>query len=133
VVPKAFGGAKVSGAFVGRGGHHRTRQSGDSLDGGESPTNVGSGDCGARVFAGVNQAALDRIFQRLHDKGAEISGSNPWNVDTHDHGVILHGSWDGSGTLTLAVTDSDLLAPCGAVWDALESMLADVGAKEIAQ
>lgn len=110
--PKYFASAKVSG---------------------EPGVHVGSGDCGARVFAGVNQATLDRIFQRLHDKGAEISGSNPWNVDTHDHGVILHGSWDGSGQLTLAVTDSDLLAPCGAVWDALESMLSDVGAKEISQ
>lgn len=126
--PKAFGtrvsGGGLASPTVGSAARYEMA--------GEPPrTSVGSGDCGARVFSGVSQATLDRIFQRLHDKGAEISGSNPWNVDTHDHGVILHGSWDGSGTLTLAVTDSDFLAPCGAVWDALESMLADVGAKEV--
>lgn len=139
--PKAFGAGstKVSG----HGGASRRRQSRSSQDGGDggggsdelliaSGVAVGSGDCGVRVFTGVDQPALDRIFQRLHDKGAEISGSNPWNVITHDHGVELHGTWDGgSNTLTLAVTDSALLAPCGAVWSALEDMLNEVGAHEV--
>lgn len=94
---------------------------------------VGSGDCGARTFTGVSPAVLDRIFGRLHDKGAEISGNNPWSVVTHDHGVELRGTWDqASNSLILTVTDSDFLAPCGSIWDALESMLAEVGAREIA-
>lgn len=93
---------------------------------------VGSGNCGSRTFAGVTHDALQHIFDRLHAKGAEISGNNPWFVVTHDHGVELSGAWDeNAGSLVLTVTDSDPLAFCSMVWDALESMLAEVGAHEI--
>lgn len=93
---------------------------------------IGADGCGSRKFGGVTPEALDRIFKRLHDKGAEVTGSNPWSVVTHNHGVELRGQWDDHAqALTLEVTDSDFIAPCGAIWDSLEGMLAEVGAHEL--
>lgn len=97
--------------------------------GSHADTKVSGGNCGARTFGNVTAQAIERIFTRLREKGADVVGSNPWRVFTHDHGVELSGAWDAqSNTLKLEVTDSDFIAPCSAVWSALDDMLAEVGA-----
>jgi len=88
-----------------------------------------SGGCGTRTYGNVTPQVIGAILRGLKDRGADVTGSNPWYAVTHDHGVEFRGTWDqAKQTLAIEVTDSDFYVPCGKVWEAIEPMLADQGA-----
>jgi hypothetical protein len=95
----------------------------------DRPPSVGAG-CGAKTYSGVTQATLKTILDTLHKDGATITGQNPWDVVTHEHGVEFRGTWDATAqTLIVEVTDSDFIVPCSSIWDALDPMLQNLGAR----
>ncbi len=91
---------------------------------------VGGGSCGARLYAGVDRHVVIAIIRNLLREGAVITGNNPWKVVTNNHGVELLGTWNEVlQALSLEITDSDFLVPCGAIWNEIEPMLLGVGAR----
>lgn len=53
-----------------------------------------------------------------------VSGNNPWDIDTHKHGVKLQGTWDQqSSTLSVIVTDKDWYVPCSKIWETIDSLI----------
>jgi hypothetical protein len=66
---------------------------------------LGSGQCDVRSYAGVSPQIRDALLAKLHGKGMTVTGNNPWDIDTGEHGVKLSALWDSrEQTLKLVVT-----------------------------
>ena len=89
----------------------------------------GEGNCGVHTYTGVTRPLLDRIFQRLSEKGATITGGNPYNVTGLEGGVELNGSWNPNGTLTIEVVNSNWYASCDRIWGEIDGDLRAIGAQ----
>lgn len=82
------------------------------------------GKCGAHHYGKIDQAKIDAIIAQLKKHGAKVTGNNPWDFDTDNHGVKLRGSWDkATSTLTIIVTDKDWYVPCGKIWDTIDPLI----------
>lgn len=82
------------------------------------------GKCGVHHYANITQEKIHAILEALKNDGAVISGSNPWTVDTHKHGVKLQGTWDDSGaTLTVIVTNKNFVVPCSKIWETIDPLI----------
>lgn len=85
---------------------------------------MSDGKCGQHTYSGITPAKKDAILQALRNAGATITGSNPWEVDVHSHGVKLRGSWDaGTETLAIIVTDKAWYVPCSKIWETIDGLL----------
>lgn len=115
-------------ARISRGRHHHGEFSAALVGAGVSV----SGGCGSRTYANVTPDVMRAMFAGLKERGADVTGNNPWYCVTHDHGVEFRGSWDqAKQQLVIEVTDSDFAAPCAAIWSTVESMLVDHGATRV--
>ena len=80
--------------------------------------------CGTRTYPNVDEAAKNEILKRLADSGATVTGNNPWDVDTHNHGVKLRGTWNSNTeTLSVIVTGKNFYVTCKRIWDELEKYI----------
>ena len=85
---------------------------------------MSKGKCGAHHYGNIDQAKVEAIISKLKATGSTVTGNNPWNVDTHNHGVKLQGTWDkASSTLTVIVTDKDWYVPCSKIWDTIDPLI----------
>ncbi len=81
-------------------------------------------NCGTRTFDNIDKPRIDAILRGLADHGSLVTGTNPWDVDTKDHGVRLRGEWDQEASkLTITVTDADWYVTRNKIWKNLESLL----------
>jgi hypothetical protein len=84
-------------------------------------------NCGKRTFENIDKSRIDAILKGLIDHGSHITGINPWDVDTRDHGVLLRGEWnEESSKLTITVTDAAWYVPRGKIWENIESLMQTV-------
>ena len=90
--------------------------------------------CGdPHIYNNINQEKITRIIATLTSNGANISGSNPWAVNTNNYGVKLLGTWDQpSSTLSVEVTDKNFLVPCNKIWENLDPMIQRIAASDMA-
>ncbi|MEM9598882.1 MAG: hypothetical protein AAGD06_31735 [Acidobacteriota bacterium] len=80
--------------------------------------------CGERRYGNIDKGRMDEILRDLKNHGATVVGSNPWDVDTHQHGVKLRGAWDpDSSHLTVTVTAKRIYVSCSRIWDLVDSLL----------
>lgn len=85
---------------------------------------MSDGKCGTHTYPGITQAKIDAILEALRSNGSTVTGSNPWNVDTHNNGVKLQGSWNqGTSTLSIIVTDKNWYVPCSKIWDTIDPLI----------
>jgi hypothetical protein len=90
-------------------------------------TTLGRGNCGSRSYPNVGDNTIQAITAALQQGGAIITGNNPWDVDTRQHGVKLRGTWDPSSQiLVVEIIDSAFLAPCSRVVSAVDTQLRQV-------
>lgn len=81
-------------------------------------------NCEERPYGNITKVKIDQILKALRDKGAAISGNNPWDVDTHNSGVKLRGEWNESTSiLSVIVTDKDFYVPCSKIWDFIDPLI----------
>jgi hypothetical protein len=86
------------------------------------------GKCGAKTYNGFTQDKINATLNALRANGAVVTGQNPWDVDTNNHGVKLQGTWDAAaGTLTVIVTDKAFYVPCSSIWSRLDELLQHIG------
>ena len=81
-------------------------------------------DIGTRDYDNIKRSQVDEIFDALIAHGSNVTGNNPWDIDTHKHGVRLKGEWN-EATLVLSITvlDAAWYVPREAVWDNIDSLI----------
>jgi hypothetical protein len=81
-------------------------------------------NCGTRIFENVDKSSVDAILKGLIDHGSTVTGTNPWEVDTRNHGVQLRGEWnEEAARLAITVTDADWYVPSTKIWRNIESLM----------
>ena len=94
--------------------------------------NLGTGDCGVHSYQNVTVEERDRLLAGLARQGMDVTGTNPWNIDTGRHGVMLRAIWDPqTNTLHLIVSDSDVFAPCNAIWSEIDPAVKAVVGRQL--
>ena len=94
--------------------------------------NLGTGDCGVHTYQNVTVEERDRLLAGLAYQGMDVTGNNPWNIDTGRHGVMLRAIWDPqTNTLHLIVSDSDVFAPCNAIWSEVDPAVKAVVGRQL--
>ena len=88
-------------------------------------------NCGTRTFESIDKSRVDAILKGLTDNGSLVTGTNPWDVDTRNHGVRLQGVWnEDASILTITVTDADWYVPQTKIWENIESLMQNVQDKK---
>lgn len=83
-----------------------------------------SSKCGEHHYGNITKTKIDQILDQLRKSGATISGNNPWDVDVHNNGVKLQGTWNESNlTLSIIVTDKNWYVPCSKIWDTIDPLI----------
>jgi len=79
---------------------------------------------GTRIFENIDKSRVEIILKGLIDHSSVVSGINPWDVDTRNHGVRLRGDWiEESSKLTITITDADWYVPGKQIWENIESLI----------
>jgi hypothetical protein len=82
------------------------------------------GNCGTHSYGNIDQTKIDAIITQLKSNGATVSGNNPWDVDTRNHGVKLQGAWSKkTSKLSVAVIDRNWYVPCTKIWDTVDPLI----------
>jgi len=92
---------------------------------------LGVGQCGVRSYAHVSERVKDQLLTKLPREGMSVTGNNPWDIDTRQHGVKLRAVWDARAQeLKLVVTTGKIwgLISCDDIWKQLDPKLKEVGA-----
>ena len=90
-------------------------------------------ESGTRHFTGITRLKIDMMFKALATHGAAITGSNPWDIDTRRHGVILRAEWDEAASiLALSVANRSWYVSSAKVWDHVEPLMRTVQERETA-
>lgn len=79
--------------------------------------------CGSHRYEGVDQAHFDLILGKVKDSGFTVEGNNPYRIDTHNHDVILNGTYDADAQVLVISPDAPIYVPCGKIWDAVDPMV----------
>jgi hypothetical protein len=86
----------------------------------------------AHIYLNINRTKIDKIIEALKANGSDVNGNNPWDVDTHNHGIKLKGTWDEpASTLAVEVTDKAFYVPCSKIWENLDAMINHIGEQAI--
>lgn len=93
--------------------------------------NLGAGQCGVRSFSRVTAQIKDVLLGKLHAEGMDVTGDNPWNIDTHQYDVKLRAVWDPKEqVLKLIVTTGKGgyfgLVTCAEIWKKIDPILKGV-------
>jgi len=81
-------------------------------------------NCGTRIFENITKSRIEAILKGLIDHGSVVTGNNPWDVDTGNHGVHLRGDWiEETSKLTITITDADWYVPGTMIWENIESLI----------
>jgi hypothetical protein len=79
------------------------------------------------TYVNINQAKIDMMFNALLSRGAVITGRNPWDIETHQHGILLRAEWnEAASTLAVSVTHSNWYIPREMVWNHIDSLMHDI-------
>ncbi len=79
---------------------------------------------GIRIYNNIDKTKVNAILKALTDHGSIVLGSNPWNVDTGRHGVLLLGKWDEEASrLSITVTDANWYVPQEKIWEDIDSLM----------
>jgi hypothetical protein len=89
---------------------------------------LGVGQCGVHVYEHVTSQKKDALIAKLHAEGMAVAGTNPWDIETHEHGVKLRAVWDPEvQVLRLIVTSGEGgyagLVTCDRIWEKIDPIV----------
>ena len=92
---------------------------------------LGVGQCGVHTYPRVTVTVKDKLLAKLHAEGMEVTGDNPWNIETHQYSVRLRALWDPkTETLRLIVTAGQGglfgLVTCDQIWGKIDPIVKGV-------
>ena len=77
-----------------------------------------------RNYVNISKDKIDNMFDVLLSYGAVITGSNPWDIETCHHGVILKAEWnEAASTLTVSITGRNWYVPHDTIWSNVDSRM----------
>lgn len=79
---------------------------------------------GMRIFENIDKSRIDAILKGLIDHGSVVTGINPWDVDTRNHGVRLRGEWvEDASQLVVTITHAAWYVPRETIWENIETLI----------
>lgn len=93
----------------------------------EALRTLGVGECEVKTYPNITAQAKDELLSKLNAEGMTVSGDNPWNIDTGEHGVKLRAVWDfRSNSLKVIVTSKLFYVPCIEVWKRIDPKVTEI-------
>lgn len=94
-------------------------------------TSLGVGQCGVHTYPHVTATVKDQLLTKLHTEGMDVTGDNPWNIETHQYNVRLRALWDPKvEVLRLIVTAGQGgllgLVTCDQIWGKIDPIVKGV-------
>jgi len=81
----------------------------------------------SRKYVNIDKGKIDTMLNILCSYGAEITGSNPWEIETYQHGVVLRAEWNETAlTLSISVTGRNWYVPNETIWSNIDSLILDI-------
>jgi len=89
---------------------------------------LGVGQCDVRSYPHVTPQLRDVLIAKLHSEGMDVTGNNPWDIDTHKHAVKLRALWDPQTQVLKLIVASGRgglfgLVTCDAIWSEIDPIL----------
>ena len=88
---------------------------------------VVSGSGASKAYGPYEASTVQNLLQQLPAAGMSVSGGNPYEIDTHSHGVTLEASWDGQ-YVHVTITGKNFYVSQGQVWDKLDGLMPQANA-----
>ena len=88
---------------------------------------VVSGSGASKAYGPYEASTVNNLLQQLPAAGMSVSGGNPYEIDTHSHGVTLEASWDGQ-YVHVTITGKNFYVSQGQVWDKLDGLMPQANA-----
>jgi hypothetical protein len=90
--------------------------------------------CGEHHYGNITKVKIEQILIKLKEAGATITGNNPWDVDIHNHGVKLRGTWvEARLSLSIIVTAKNWYVPCSKIWENIDPLINHISSLTDAQ
>ncbi len=79
---------------------------------------------GSREYSNISKKGIDMILSEAVSRGAIITGTNPWNIDTRFHGTVLRLWWNETNmTMAISVVSVNWYIRRETVWSAIDTQL----------
>jgi hypothetical protein len=80
--------------------------------------------CGTRNYSNIDRAKIELMLNELIARGCIIAGHNPWDVTTHQHGILLRADWNEvASVLTVSIARSNWYVPYETIWSNVDSLM----------
>ena len=83
------------------------------------------GECEPITYKGITPTVFNNLKAMLGKVGINVPSGNEGEIE--GYGVKGHFLWDGTTTLTLAVTDKPFVLPCAIIVGKLNDAIRDCG------
>jgi hypothetical protein len=80
--------------------------------------------CGIHNYNNISRAKIELMLNELIVRGCIITGHNPWDITTHQHGIIIKAEWnEAASTLTISITGRNWYVPHETIWSNVDSLM----------
>ena len=88
-------------------------------------TQSAPGGSGAKseTFGPYAPATAHAFLDKVRHYGMSVSGDNPWTIDARQHGIILQASLDGSGRVTVKISEKNFYVSNAKIWEKVEPLM----------
>lgn len=89
---------------------------------------LGFSQCDVRSYGGVTPVVRDALLAKLREEKMDVTGANPWDIDTHEHGVKLRAVWDPRTQVVkvIVTTGKNWLVTCDRIWERIDPIMNEV-------
>lgn len=96
--------------------------------GGEGEGDFLLGDDWSRTYGPVSDDQIASLITGARAHGVDVTGSNPWSFDTHQHGVTFSAAKHDDGRVLVHVTGHNFYVPASKIWDKVDALMSAAGA-----
>jgi hypothetical protein len=79
---------------------------------------------GTREYSDISKTWVERMLTAAVSRGAVVTGSNPWDIDTRLHGAVLRVRWDETKmTMGISIVRVNWYVQHETVWSNIDALL----------
>lgn len=84
---------------------------------------------GIHYYENIGMYQVGEMLRALRENGATVAGTNPWEVNTHQHGVRLRGKFhEATSKLEVAVIDRAWYVSFSMIWQKIDGLMSEIRA-----
>jgi len=77
-----------------------------------------------RSYRGITGDWISSVIHELTSGGAQVSGNNPWHIDTLQHGVKMKVEWrEETSMLFVTITNRNWYVSRHDIWNTIETLM----------